>query len=181
MSLPKEIKRKLQVKGVALLNILFAFIMSFILIVIFTIAGVRMWRRNWKLLALLCAIPLILVLVISSFVYDLFYTSTPDSLEIQATQNNQQVNVSWVWKNKLEKYSYGKDYIAISLPKSTKISNTNLKSFEIAKVEDRNLLGDLRSLLERDPNYDSLKELYLFEVKLQKNFQAFFETTPEIA
>jgi hypothetical protein len=56
-----------------------------------------------------------------------------------------------------------------------------MKRFETEKVENSYLYKDLRAALEIEPNYDSLKELHLFEVKLEKNFQTTFEITPEIS
>ena len=162
------------------MNIMYTFIVSFTLIVTLTCIGIWTLKKNWKL-ALLFVIPVILILSISNFIYNLIYTTTPDSLELQAILNNQQIMINWEWKNKFEEYSYGKDYVAVSLPESIRISDTNMTVFEISKEEDRYLLSELREVLEKNPNYDSSKELYLFEVKLQKNFQAFIETIPEIS
>lgn len=146
---------------------------------LFTIAmpillGIKIFNNKRKLAILVLLIPIFTLSLAFNFIYNLQHKTTPDDLQLQLTQYGPQVTLTGKWLRKYERYSYGKDFIAISLPENTEIINYNLESFVIKRDEDSYLLNEIISVLEANPNYDSTKETVLFKIDLQREFKTDF-------
>ncbi|QUH26564.1 hypothetical protein [Serpentinicella alkaliphila] len=105
----------------------------------------------------------------------MMYITSPEALDLELIQKNQEYLVNGRWIKKFERYSYGKDFIAIHLPEGTIISSSSLKNFEIIKEEDTYLSEDLNAVIKKNPNYDSSKNITLFMIDLSREFQFTFE------
>lgn len=136
-------------------------------------------QRRW-VAVLLFLIPAVTIAFISSFMHSLFYTTTPEVLELQVEQQEEKFFISGVWKRKYESYASGTDYIAIYTAENVHINETDMRAFSINGIEERYRLNDLKRALEKNPNYDAAKRLHLFEVKLEKEFNVYFQTTPQV-
>jgi hypothetical protein len=143
--------------------------------------GIRVSKKSWKLAIPLLVIPLSIILLAVGFEYSIFYKTNPDSLDLRAIKDDGKIEISWSWKDRIEKYAVGKDYIAVGLPESAVISNTDMTKFKISKGEDSYILKDLNRALGQSSAFNPEKDLQIFEIPLEEEFNVYIETDPEVS
>lgn len=161
--------------------IMIALFIVIFLIVLPIIAGIKRVKSQRRLALIMFAIPIISIGLTYNFIANLFYITSPDALELQVTQIEQKIFIEGKWIEKYERYSYGKDYISISLPEGMDIVNSDTPKFEMKSDENNYHYKEMIEVLKQDSDYNPDLQLTLFELELEKNFEVYFEINQDVS
>lgn len=142
-----------------------------------TIAGSLLWRKR-RIVSLMLFIPLLTVLltvlVFGGYImYQSWYHTTPDSLQLSVRKEHEMYVVEGSWKDPLDAYRFPSDFLVFYVPNNEKITNVKRQRFKDYKEMDSTFIQEqVIDWIEEKP---CLKwKPQIFDLQTDKQFQFSF-------
>lgn len=161
-------------------------ITSIILLVLVCLFGMFIYglillvRKRWKLGVILIAPPILVGIIIIIGVIFFTHTTNPDSLNLSIkTKPNDTYHLSGKWKERIDYYSFGTDFVAICTKNNKKVHMIDYIKGDW-KPNYYNFGIDIPNQIKRDTNLPEGCVPQLFDISVQKEFSMTFQVENQL-
>lgn len=111
-------------------------LIAMIIVIGCAVGGNLLWRKR-RVVSLILFGPLLTVLAFIGYVvYQSWYHTTPDSLQLSVHKENETYIVKGSWKDRLDAYRFPSDFLVFYVPNNEKISNVKRERIKDYKEMD---------------------------------------------
>ena len=138
------------------------------------ILAVSIWKKS-RFLSICLTVPVFFVLFIIGYVvFNSWYHTTSESLEISVEREKQRYSLSGVWVKPMDNYRFVTDYIVFYVPDNIKLSNVKRNRYkDYNEMDYKGLEAAVhKSLNEIDP--PKLQPQF-FDIETTKEFRISFD------